>query len=400
MDFEPPALTAPLFSSALNSPLLSLGTQIPQKSCSFVISAVQSSSSERHCQSFSGIVLGSGKRWQRAAAWASWDSVDQRPGCFFPSQRRSEDREPLLVASCGPFDDGAMIGVGNGQRNEWNVLAVKHHLSSSEFELVKGDGWMKEIEGCGAETNNGGYYTYYENCGILGRRSWAGGWRPGLRNDHQSLEPGCILGFKVIMRTWRVTGDVDEPFLWSIGRTKYMFISSYDSCKCGGVSTMKCFIIIYGLVLFTGMTISDCWRKLVFLETMVKGKKYKEGEVNVFQQSRFLPDWLSSFLSSYFQTMSLPIGEVTVGEKMWFSPGHICLSLVSGVYESFPLFINNDLLVVHVSCQIFDFPEIVSDHAQLSQLTRTKGGMTNHSRYHFMRVNFLVREKIFFASFL
>ncbi|KAK8572574.1 hypothetical protein V6N12_028627 [Hibiscus sabdariffa] len=31
--------------------------------------------------------------------------------------------------------------------DEWNVLASKHRRFSSEFDLAKGDGWLKEIEG-------------------------------------------------------------------------------------------------------------------------------------------------------------------------------------------------------------------------------------------------------------
>ncbi|KAK8605749.1 hypothetical protein V6N13_102521 [Hibiscus sabdariffa] len=87
----------------------------------------------------------------------------------------------------------------------------------------------------------------------LGWRSWAGGWRPSLRKDRRSPELGCILGFKVVVRTIRVTADLDEPFLWSLGRTKYMFVSSFESCTSDGVSEVICFIVIHGLVPFVGM---------------------------------------------------------------------------------------------------------------------------------------------------
>ncbi|KAK8704541.1 hypothetical protein V6N13_048163 [Hibiscus sabdariffa] len=36
--------------------------------------------------------------------------------------------------------------------DEWNVLASKHRRFSSEFDLAKGDGWLKEIEGCTMRT--------------------------------------------------------------------------------------------------------------------------------------------------------------------------------------------------------------------------------------------------------
>ncbi|KAK8607944.1 hypothetical protein V6N13_023388 [Hibiscus sabdariffa] len=147
------------------------------------------------------------------------------------------------------------------------------------------------------------------------------------------------------------------------------------------------------------MTISVCWEKLAFPWTK-KEKKYKAGEVNEPQQSGLLPDRLSSSLSLCFHTTSLLIGEVSVEEKMWFSPEYMCISSVSGVYEYFPFFINNDLLDVHVSCQCLDFPEIGFGHAQLSWITRTNGGRTKHSRYHFMRADFQVMETIFIASCL
>ncbi|KAK9037923.1 hypothetical protein V6N11_022821 [Hibiscus sabdariffa] len=80
------------------------------------------------------------------------------------------------------------------------------------------------------------------------------------------------------------------------------------------------------------MTISVCWRKLAFPWTTEKEKKYKVGEVNEPQQSGLLPDRLSSSLSSCFQTTSLLIGEVSIEEKMWFSPEYMCISSVSGVH--------------------------------------------------------------------
>ncbi|KAK8529617.1 hypothetical protein V6N12_060394 [Hibiscus sabdariffa] len=108
----------------------------------------------------------------------------------------------------------------------------------------------------------------------LGWRSWAGGWRPSLRKDRRSPELGCILGFKVVVRTIRVTADLDEPFLWSLGRTKYMFVSSFESCTSDGVSEVICFIVIHGLVPFVGMANQTAGGNLRFhgrcLKTILK----------------------------------------------------------------------------------------------------------------------------------
>ncbi|KAK8673120.1 hypothetical protein V6N13_111475 [Hibiscus sabdariffa] len=133
-----------------------------------------------------------------------------------------------------------------------------------------------------------------------------------------------------------------------LGYSQYQVIKAhswkcFESWKTDGTSTVRCFIVIQGLVSFAEMTISVCWRKLAFPWTTEKEKKYKVGEVNEPQQSGLLPDRLSSSLSSCFQTTSLLIGEVSIEEKMWFSPEYMCISSVSGVYESFPFFINNDL---------------------------------------------------------
>ncbi|KAL4332124.1 hypothetical protein GQ457_07G006980 [Hibiscus cannabinus] len=43
--------------------------------------------------------------------------------------------------------------------DEWTAPTAKHRRSSSEFDLAKGDGWLKEFEGWRFKVNNGGYYT-------------------------------------------------------------------------------------------------------------------------------------------------------------------------------------------------------------------------------------------------
>ncbi|KAK8614513.1 hypothetical protein V6N13_068313 [Hibiscus sabdariffa] len=136
-----------------------------------------------------------------------------------------------------------------------------------------------------------------------------------------------------------------------LGHSQYQVIKAhswkcFESWKSEGASTVRCFIIIQGLVSFAVMTILVCWRKLAFPWTTKKEKKYKVGEVIEPQQRGLLPDRLSSSLSSCFQTTPLLIGE--------------CL----------------------------DFPKIGFGHAQLSWITRTNGERTKHSRYHFMRVDF------------
>ncbi|KAK8520105.1 hypothetical protein V6N12_004067 [Hibiscus sabdariffa] len=164
-----------------------------------MVSVVWSFSSERHRQSFSEIVLGSGNGWQRATEWRRWDSDGQWPReSLFRSEGFSvilcKIRGRVLLACLGRWKvvsvssdveariencswwffldqmtmvqwsvlemaiDVSEIKFSKSVRNcyqtkmkpcpfaisdEWYVLAVKHRRSSDELDLAKDDGWKK-----------------------------------------------------------------------------------------------------------------------------------------------------------------------------------------------------------------------------------------------------------------
>ncbi|KAK9020655.1 hypothetical protein V6N11_010672 [Hibiscus sabdariffa] len=262
LDSEPSPLTAPLFSPALNSPFLSLGTQITQKACSFVISAVWSSSSERHCQSF---FLG--------LFWEAAKGGNERP--------RGQARAPMTRGQDDSFPPNVKVSIEN--RFWWLLADLSTMVQWSVLEMA---------------------------CEVSGIKKAS----KSVSTSSQMMLKLCSLAIS------------DE---WNVLAVKHHLSSSTGSCKSDGVWTVKCFIVIHGLVSFAGMTISERWRKLAIPRTMVKENKYKEGELNLPQQSGLLSDWLPSSLSLCFQTTPLTIGEATVGEKMWFSPECICLIVLA-----------------------------------------------------------------------
>ncbi|KAK8620735.1 hypothetical protein V6N13_067200 [Hibiscus sabdariffa] len=150
-------------------------------------------------------------------------------------------------------------------------------------------------------------------------------------------------------------------------------MSSFESCTNEGVSAV---------------TTLNCWRMYAFSGRKVKERAYKEDEGILLQQRGLLLAWPLPYSRSCLQALLVLVGEVTVGDKQWFSSESFCLGPGSGVFASFPLTVAAEFMAVHEISYLYSyFPEPASNHAILSRLTRTNGGTIACSSSHLLGVD-------------
>ncbi|KAK8658341.1 hypothetical protein V6N13_036549 [Hibiscus sabdariffa] len=166
--------------------------------------------------------------------------------------------------------------------DEWTAPTAKHRRSSSEFGLIKGDGWLKEFEGWRFKVNNGGYYAdgsgywvpdqipsiipkmlqpfgHYENCG----KFW--GYDYLSRTNHDSFDAFtsglythfkwglyCVYGSLLWWKSYPISVEslvachdlllLDDLIIWfcmSLLPLSFCYDSKVGEVDAGAFSSMK-----------------------------------------------------------------------------------------------------------------------------------------------------------------